>query len=135
MIVVDASLVLAWAYSDERTEAVVRTLKQVATEGGIAPVIWPLEIANSLELSLIRKRIQIADRDQIVATLDRLNIEVEALLLNRVWSTSAQLARRHGLTVYDATYLELALRLRLPLASLDKELIAAARAEGVAVLP
>lgn len=135
MIVVDASVTLAWCHPDEHTPAVLRILEQVATGGAIVPAIWPLEIANSLAMAVRKGRIDRSFRDELLANLRRLRIDVEASQRDLPWFTTINIADRHELTVYDASYLELAMRTRLPLATLDTTLIRAARAEGLEVLP
>ena len=135
MIVVDASIALAWSYDDERTEAVLRIFERVAKHGAIAPDIWPLEIANSLQVAVRKTRISRPYRDELLANFRRLAIEIDHQPAVDVWGLVLGLADRHQLTVYDSAYMELALRKKLPLATLDQELAAAARLEGVSVLP
>jgi predicted nucleic acid-binding protein len=135
LIVADASVVLAWAYEEINAELAEDALRVVARQGAIAPAIWPMEIANSLELSLLRKRISLPQYEQILGDIRDLDVEVEELSVNRIWGHVAFLSRKHALTVYDAQYLEMALRLQLPLATFDQQLAAAARAEGIPVLP
>ncbi len=74
-------------------------------------------------------------RSQLLSSLAELPIEIDAETADHVWHATVDLAAKHSLTVYDATYLELAMRKRLPLATLDQDLMAAARAEGLTVLP
>lgn len=135
MIALDASFALAWSHLDEATSEIDSVMARVAVEGGIVPALWPIEVANGLEMAVRRKRIDAAARDRVVANLHRLPITIEAIDPQRVWVDAAALAARYRLTVYDAVYFEVAVRRRLPFATLDKELIAAARAEKVAVLP
>jgi predicted nucleic acid-binding protein len=135
LIVVDASVALAWCYSDERTEAVLHVFKLVATDGAVAPSVWPLEIANSLQVAVRKKRITRPYRDALLVNFRRLAVEIDQQTAVGIWGEVLGLADRHELTVYDASYLELALRLGLPLASLDQNLRRAALSESVAVLP
>ena len=135
MIVADASIILSWAYRETNVHLAEPVLRLIASRGAIVPAIWPMEIANSLELSLLRKRISPEQYWPLLAAIRELDIQVEALVEDRIWDEVASLARRHQLTIYDAQYLETAHRLKLPLATFDNALIAAARAEGVAVLP
>jgi predicted nucleic acid-binding protein len=133
--VIDSSITLGWTLADERTEATASVLRTVASNGAIAPLVWPLEVANSLTMAVSRKRISLATRDRHLADLAGLTIVLDEDTIANAWSTSLKLADAHGLTVYDATYLELAARRRLRLATLDKALIAAAAKVGVATLP
>ena len=94
-----------------------------------------MEIANSLNMAVRKKRITRSQRDVLVASFVALGVEIQETPDTAYWFEILQLADRHSLTVYDASYLELALRRGLPLATLDQDLAAAAIAEGVAVLP
>lgn len=98
------------------------------------PSLWRLEVANSLQMAVRRRRIDAAFRDASLADLALLNIGTDPDTDAFAWSTTLQLAAAHGLSVYDAAYLELAQRMALPLASLDDELRTAGRALGVALL-
>jgi predicted nucleic acid-binding protein len=134
-LILDASVSLAWAHRDEATAAIDLVIDQVVAEGAFVPHIWPLEIANGLEMAVRRKRITVTDRDETLSVLRRLPIEIQAVQREWDWGTVLGLASRHRLTLYDASYLALALDKKMPLATLDGELAAAARAEGVPVLP
>lgn len=72
---------------------------------------------------------------EALSTLRRLKIEIDHTGHETAWMNVLPRAQRYNLTVYDATYLELAIRKKLPLATLDDKLIASARAEGLSVLP
>ena len=126
---------LAWSHKDELTEPVRLVFAQVAEGGAIAPVIWTLEVANGLQMAVRRRRITRPYRDELLANFRRLPIEIDGRAGSMAWDTLLYLSDRHDLTVYDAAYLELALRRRLPLATLDDALIKAARADGIEVLP
>ena len=78
-----------------------------------------------------RGRIDRAYRDASLADLRSLAITIDPGTNRAAWAATLQLADRFGLTSYDAAYLELALRRRLPLATLDGDLVRAARAENV----
>jgi len=134
VIVVDASIALAWVYPDERDPVAERALDVVVQSSGLVPTIWHLEVANSIAQSIRRGRVTASERDLALADLMRLDIEVDPETNRQAWNVTLALAERFGLTVYDAAYLELALRRRLPLASLDRELRAAAVEVGVELL-
>ena len=87
-----------------------------------------LEVANALQMAVRRKRIDAAFRDESLADLGQLNIAADPDTDVFAWSTSLQLAQSHQLTVYDAAYLKLALRMALPLATLDQDLLNAGQA-------
>jgi predicted nucleic acid-binding protein len=133
-VVLDSSVTLAWLYSDELTDPVRQVFERVTATRAWVPSLWRLEVANSLQMAVRRRRIDAAFRDASLADLALLNIGTDPDTDAFAWSTTLQLAASHGLTVYDAAYLELAQRLALPLATLDEELRIAGRALGLALL-
>ena len=134
MIVLDASMALAWLFADEISPNADAVLEQVSTDGAIVPSLWRIEIANTLNNSLRRGRSDKAIVERAIAQLEELPIRDDGETGARVWSDTMALAQEEELTVYDATYLELALRLALPLATGDKALIAAAGRRHLNVL-
>ncbi len=133
-LVLDSSITLAWLFEDERTPAADEVLQRVVENGAVAPSLWRLEVANGLQTAVRRGRIDPAFRDASIADLQALTVAVDPETHARAWADTLELAARHGLTQYDAAYLELALRRRLPLATLDRELRAAAEVHGVELL-
>ena len=133
-VVIDASLTLAWYFEDEATPATDAVLDHVAELGAIAPTVWRLEIANVFLHAVRRGRVTPAFRSSALAALSSLSIQVDSEGDNRVWTTTLELAERFGLTIYDASYLELAQRHGLPLATLDSDLGRAARTSGIALM-
>jgi predicted nucleic acid-binding protein len=133
-LVLDSSATLAWYFEDERTEAVTAVLRQVGEAGAVVPALWRLEVANVLQMAVRKSRIDSAYRDGSLRELRALAITIDAETDVRAWDDTLHLAHRFDLTLYDAAYLELARRLRLPLASLDEKLRAAAGASGIALL-
>lgn len=133
-VVLDSSATLAWVHGDERTSAIDVAFDRVAAQGAVVPSLWHLEIANGLTAALRRQRISVIERAEAMADLAQLDIVVDAETEQHAWKATTQLADQHGLSVYDAAYLELAQRRRLPLVTLDKALIRAAAASGVEVL-
>jgi len=132
--VVDNSVALAWCFEDEQTEAIMSLLDRVCDEGANAPQLWPIEALNGLLMAERRKRIDSVLRRRLTGFLQALPIEIDTETAGLTWTEIAELAERHRLTSYDATYLELALRLGLPLATTDKALAAAAASAGVSLL-
>jgi predicted nucleic acid-binding protein len=96
------------------------------------PALWPFELANVLVVAERRKRITAEQREAFVVSLADLGIDVQAQATDLVFREGIDLATKHRLSVYDAVYLELALRLKLPLATQDKQLV---RASGEAAVP
>jgi predicted nucleic acid-binding protein len=133
-LVIDSSITLAWHFKDEQTAQSRAVLKQVVEAGAIVPALWRFEIANALLMAVRRKRIDHGFRDRALAHLGTLAIITDRESEEQAWKASVRLAERHGLTVYDAAYLELAQRRRLPLATLDAALVRAAGAELTTVL-
>jgi predicted nucleic acid-binding protein len=132
--VLDSSVTLAWIYSDECTPAVDAVFERVIEARAWVPSLWRLEVANSLHMAARGKRISADFRDQSLADLMLLNIVSDPDTDSFAWSVTLRLAEHHQLTVHDAAYLELALRLSLPLATLDTDLRAAANAADVPLL-
>ena len=98
------------------------------------PALWPVEVGNVLLTATRRGRITADEWPRICASLEALPIEIEPVSTSRAWGAVLELTREHRLSGYDAMYLELAVRMQLPLATLDQALGAAARAEGLDVL-
>ena len=136
MIVLDCSIAVAWCFADEASKALDALLDRVRAEGAIVPPLWTLEVANVLTQAAKRGRLAPDGVRTRLHLLDMLPIATDENAAGRVWRDNLlTLAQATGLTVYDATYLELALRLGLPLATSDKALRAAARKHAVPVLP
>jgi predicted nucleic acid-binding protein len=133
-LVLDSSVALSWIYIDERTPAALDVSRNAGQSGAWVPTIWHLEIANSLQMSVRRRRVDAAFQDQSLADLTRLNISVDRETHTAAWTATLALADRFRLTMYDACYLELAQRRGLPLATLDHDLRAAAKALGLELL-
>ena len=133
-LVLDSSVALAWTYAEETTSAIRSVFDRVAESGAWVPGIWCLEVANILEIGVRRRRNDAAFRDATLADLALLPIALDTDTDQQAWGPTLRLAKRHRLTMYDAAYLELALRRGLPLASLDTDLRAAAALEQVVLL-
>lgn len=102
--------------------------------GASVPLLWPLEALNGLLVAERRRRLDAPRRARLAGFLRELPITLDFDTADRAWEATSKLAERFALSVYDAAYLELARRRNLPLASLDRELRAAAVAAGVPVL-
>jgi predicted nucleic acid-binding protein len=132
--VLDTSVALAWCFEDEQTPVVMDLLDRVTETGATAPALWPLEALNGLLMAERRKRIDSALRGRLMAFLRDLPIILDLDTADRAWTETVGLAERFKLTVYDAAYLEVAWRRRLPIASLDKPLRTAAAEIGIETL-
>jgi predicted nucleic acid-binding protein len=133
-LVLDSSVTIAWAYHDETTAPVLHVFERTIATGAWVPALWRLEVANILEMGVRRGRNEAAFRDETLADLSLLPISLDPETDRQAWGATLGLASIHRLTLYDAAYLELAQRRALPLATLDKQLRAAANTEGVALL-
>lgn len=134
MFVVDASVALAWCFSDESSEMAGRVLDRLVEEPAVAPAIWPLEVANGLRTAERRGRLGVAEFAHVRELLLALPIQVEPVSLEASLGEIADLARQLDLTAYDAAYLALAARRGLALATADARLRRACEQAGVPVL-
>ncbi len=132
--VLDCSVTMAWAFPDEATEATDRLRDSLVDGKASVPSLWPVEVGNVLLVATRRGRVRVGEWPEIRAFLEALPIEIDPVATSRVWGASLELAETHQLSVYDAMYLELAVRLQLPLATLDRALLAAARTAGIEAL-
>jgi predicted nucleic acid-binding protein len=133
-LVLDASATLAWLYPEEITDAITAVFEIIADDCAWVTSLWRIEVANSLTVNLRRERITALRCRESLVDLQLLPINCDPETNDHVWGRTLELADRHRLTVYDATYLELALRLSLPLATLDDDLREAAQREDVVLL-
>lgn len=133
-LVIDASLTVTWYFDDEATPATERVLDSVSETGALVPTLWRLEVANAFQSAIRRKRITPNYRDQSLSELMHMPIVVDPDTDAYAWTTTLRLAERFALTVYDSTYLELAQRRSLPLATLDSALRTAATTLGITVV-
>lgn len=131
MIVVDASIALAWCLGDEQDDVADRVLDLVADGGAAVPAHWPLEVANALLAAERRGRLDRGDADRAHRLLTALAVEVVPVELGTATGMTLDAARRFALSVYDAAYLDLARVRGIPLATLDQDLADACRAAGV----
>jgi predicted nucleic acid-binding protein len=132
--VLDCSVTMAWVFADEANESTDALRESLVKDSAVVPVLWPIEVGNVLLVATRRGRITEDDWPRIRDNLEALPISIDPDSCHRVMDTVLPIANKHKLSVYDAVYLELALRLGLPLATLDKELIAAGQVVGVEVI-
>ena len=132
--VLDASITLAWCFSDEATPKTLSLLENLEENMAFAPEIWPLEVGNILIQAQRKNRITYANISEYLALLNSLNIQIDRETAPRGLHEIISLAYTEKLSTYDAAYLELALRLGLPLATKDTQLSRAAARLGVKVI-
>jgi predicted nucleic acid-binding protein len=129
--VVDASVAASWFLPDERSPEADATYALLSSDFAMVPSLWWYEIRNIFVVNERRGRINPDQTDAALSNLAHLPIELAA---DHDEQALFDLARRHRLTAYDAAYLELARRLQLRLATLDRALLTAARAEHVTLI-
>lgn len=130
----DASFTFQWLFQDEASPEGFAALAVIGREGAVIPALWFVEITNVLGLAERRGRIEAAGLQEALRLLRSLPLVVDEPP-SLAWSEPVlQLMRAHRLTAYDASYLELARRRGLPLATKDRDLLAAAPAVGVPLL-
>lgn len=129
----DASVAIAAVQLEERSTEAEGILRRFAPLGIVVPVLWHVEVGNILMLAERRQRLSQDALEGHLRDLAALPISVDHEGHAAMWGTTLLLAQRHRLTLYDALYLELAVRLDLPLATFDSALARAAIAERVSI--
>lgn len=126
--VLDASVTASWCFPDEHSAVADAAMDRVLDDEAIAPALWAIELRNILLVNERRKRIEPDDAEAFLRDLSRLPIRIRRDTDERAL---LDLARKHRLTAYDATYLDLAVRTGADVATLDRSLANAVRAEGL----
>ena len=131
--VLDATITMAWCFTDEATEFTETLLSRLSdlTDRALVPALWLYEVVNVVELAVRKGRITEEKATAFLESLADLPIEIENPTQPLVFTSMRALASRYKLTGYDAAYLELAIRHNLPIAALDNALAQAARAASV----
>ena len=131
--VVDNSVVMSWCFKDETANYADAVLGKLAGAAAVVPSIWPLEVVNVLLVAERQERLSESDSIRFLTLLSQLPIVVEHERPEMIHELLA-LARAHNLSSYDASYLNLAMRKGLSIATLDDKLIEAARRSDVTIL-
>jgi predicted nucleic acid-binding protein len=131
--VLDNTITMAWCFTEEATEFTGKVLSRLSdlTDSAVVPALWLYEMVNVVELAVRKGRIPKEKAVVFLESLGDLPIEVENPTRTQLFVSVRALAGQYQLTGYDAAYLELAVRYKLPLASLDRALSRAALAAGV----
>lgn len=132
--VIDNSVVMAWCFEDEASLYADAVLDSLELSTAIVPSIWPLEVGNVLLVAERNRRLSEADSMRFIALLSELPISVEQEPPERMLKEIFALAREYRLSSYDASYLDLAMRKGLSLATLDDGLTAAAEKSRVPIV-
>jgi predicted nucleic acid-binding protein len=133
-LVLDSTLTLAWFFRDKQNDDAHDALHRVARHGAHVPQIWRLEVANGLQSALRLKLIESWYRDACLADLAALDIAPDMGTFEAAFGETLRIAARFSISVYAASYLELAQRRALPLAALDSTLREAATELGIPLL-
>ena len=132
--VLDASVTMRWFFGDGKPQELAyagKALDAMKDASALVPVTWGLEVANVIAKAEAKGLVTEARSGAFLEMLEGVDIEVDAATFAHALSDTLQLARRYNLSAYDASYLELALRLGIPLATLDEDLKKAAKKAGV----
>jgi predicted nucleic acid-binding protein len=135
--VLDNSVAMLWLLPQSNLAGMSlssKVLDRLLTAGAVVPSLWRLEAANVIVKSLRLNKVSQAQASTFITLLEDLDISIDAQTDPRAFHDTLDLARRYVLSSYDASYLELALRHGLPLATLDAKLDAAARQAGVVLI-
>ena len=132
--VVDNSVVMSWCFKDETNSYADAVLDRLTKVSAIVPLIWPLEVVNVLLSAERQKRLSKSASMRFLTLLSQLPIFVEYERPDKMMKDLLTLARTSNLSSYDASYLDLAMRKGVPIATLDKNLIEAASRVDVPIL-
>ena len=132
--VMDNSVSMSWCFQDEANDYSDAALDMLAESTVVVPSIWPLEVVNVLLVAERKQRITESDSIRFLTLLSQLPIVVDFETPGEMMKNILTLARANALSSYDASYLDLAMRRGLPLATLDNRLLKAARKVGVPIL-
>jgi predicted nucleic acid-binding protein len=132
--VIDNSVVMTWCFKDQTNRYTDAILDRLEVSTAVVPSIWPLEVGNVLLVAERKKSLSEADSTRFVALLSELPIMIEQEPPERMMKEILALAREHQLSTYDASYLDLAMRKGLAIATLDSTLIAAAKRSQVPII-
>lgn len=130
-VVVDSSVALNWVMPDEDRALSETLMDGVASTGAVVPPLFRIEVGNSLLVGVRRNRISADYIHDALVLIRELPLRIDDSGADHVWSSTIEIAAAFGLTLYDAIYLELAVRLELPLATLDANLARAAKIAGL----
>ncbi|MCR4288214.1 MAG: type II toxin-antitoxin system VapC family toxin [Deltaproteobacteria bacterium] len=132
--VLDNSVTMRWFFGDGKPQELAyagKALDAMKQDSALVPVTWGLEVANVIVRAEAKGLVTEARSGAFIEMLEDVDIEVDAATFAHALSDTLQLARRYKLSAYDASYLELALRRGIPLATLDEDLQKAAKKAGV----
>jgi predicted nucleic acid-binding protein len=132
-IVIDASVALAWCFPDELSEYADEVLVALEGHAILVPALWSIEITNAVLMAERRKRVKQPEIRRFIELLDGLTVIIDSQSVTESVANILPIAREYGLSAYDATYLDVAVRHGAPLATLDGALQRAGRKAGIEI--
>lgn len=132
-VVLDCSVAMSWYFEENSPELADAYLRIALSEGVVVPALWPFEILNAVLSAERRRKSTRVCSDKFLSLLGQLNAEIESPPVGSSCSQIIDIAQTHQLTAYDAAYLELAIRRKLPLLSCDAALLRAAERTGTII--
>lgn len=132
--VLDASITMAWCFEGETTPYSDSVLDRVRNDGATVPAVWPLEVVNTLLVAERKARVSSEQSTAFAHLLSALPIRVAPMDPDDIFGAIFSLGREYGLSSYDASYLHLAVRTNLPLATLDERLRSACTGAGAGLV-
>jgi predicted nucleic acid-binding protein len=133
--VLDASVALSWFFDDEFSSYSASIAEIMPRSQAVVPIVWPLEIANGLLTAFRRGRLPETKAPALIGALDRLRVDIDrGIAPEFLTQATLTVGLAHRLSAYDASYLELAMRRGLPIATQDERLQRAAGAAGIQIL-
>ena len=128
----DTSMAVSWFFEDEASKGEdLQVLRRLGESWAVVPAIWPFEVANVLLVALRRERLKSSEVYRVMELLSRFPIKIEDVNLDLAFKAIYPISQELGLSIYDASYLELAMRRGLPLATKDTALANSAQKAGV----
>lgn len=131
--ILDNSVTMSWCFEDESNQYADKILDSLYENSALVPIIWPLEVVNVLLVAERRNRLSNAASGRFINLLTKLPIIVADDRPETRMSELLALSRINNLSSYDASYLQLAIKYGLPLATLDKRLREAAKSVEVPI--
>lgn len=133
---VDASMAIAWVHPAQATDESDAWLQRIADGAEVVvPSTWPLEVSNALLILQRRRKLTAAERAGALRAIASLPIRLDHEAAESAFTTLSEIATRETLSVYDAAYLDVAMRHALPLGCKDGPLRTAAARSGVSLKP
>ena len=133
--VLDASVALSWFFDDEFSPYSNAIAEIMPQSQAVVPIVWPLEMANGFLTAFRRGRLPETKAPALIGALDRLRVDIDrGIALEFLTQATLTIGIAHRLSAYDASYLELAMRRAIPIATQDERLLRAASAAGIEIL-